>query len=161
MGLGFLLFGPKKKQEKAEAAKAVPAPDVDQVLLVLSGLKNSDSKGTHLSTYYVCSNLPGYAVTDDDLDGYKEIDKLGVKPEVLTAITKMLQEREWQGWYFKCALRDGKKKFDQSQFAAERIILARKKSNNKADDKIFVDTKENYAVKGSAQVPPPSYASTS
>ncbi|KAL9114241.1 MAG: hypothetical protein Q9227_001663 [Pyrenula ochraceoflavens] len=136
IALRFILCGPESKDKKDNndpAAKTVPAPHVNQVLLVMSGWKRKNGD-EHLSTYYTCSNSPGLPITDADLEGYTQLDKLAVKPEVLTCVTEMLRQREWEGWEYKCALKSGsfasKKNMESSQFAAERVVFKRKARNS-------------------------------
>lgn len=88
--------------EKATQTHSDPfdEPGPDQVLLIFKvfyvGVKGWPE---HRTSDFECHNLPGYPISDVDIQDYQQTPVLEEKPGLLIAITQLLQQEQFQGWF--------------------------------------------------------------
>lgn len=75
----------------------------DEVLLIFKCFHNFDYDFEHPSgesrLRYECHNLPGLPTCDADLQGFELVPAVGLEPDIVIAVTKLLQQEEWQDWF--------------------------------------------------------------
>ncbi|KAL9622249.1 MAG: hypothetical protein Q9160_003432 [Pyrenula sp. 1 TL-2023] len=91
----------ERAAEKPMVAHPAPVSDSrpDEVLLIFEGTYDVKRPSGQLEWVYECLNPRGSPICATDIQEFEQVPIAGLAPSVMVAVTRFLQQEEWQDWF--------------------------------------------------------------
>ncbi|KAL9108653.1 MAG: hypothetical protein Q9227_006599 [Pyrenula ochraceoflavens] len=157
-----------EQEEPARPSKPALVPSSNQILLIFQGQYDQTYVGIPGlgRLVYKCRNSPGLPISDPELDQCQQVPISQANPDLMVAVTKILQQDKWNGWFVKCVIQDKTPKKSPRKDIPMNIY-ARKEMLTAASERVVFARKEKAGLRGPSEPviaesaeSPPSYSQT-